>query len=153
MKHIREALFHLYLNIESFSLHILHLLFDGCYAFLKNRWVKDASIREHGAHLTSLHHARLSTRRSSPCEGVLLLNHDLLELLNLCFYSIAASFSVLVEQLHVVELLVERNHHLKHHATVVVEDVLLDTSARLVTSSVLVHDVVDNFAHLLLVVL
>lgn len=64
-----------------------------------------------------------------------------------------SGFCVLIEQLHVVELSIERDHHFKHHSTIFIEDVLFKTGATLMASRVRMHDVVDDLSNLLLVLL
>ena len=62
-------------------------------------------------------------------EGALLHGHHSLELLNFLLKVTTARFGVLIEQFHLIELLVHRHHHFKHHLTVLIENVLLDTSS------------------------
>ena len=78
-------------------------------------------------------------------------DHDLLELLDFGLDACAARLRVLIQQFHIIELLVKRHHHFEHHAPVLIEHVLLDCRAAIMARLVLVHNVVDDFAHLLLI--
>ena len=83
----------------------------------------------------------------------MLHNHDLFELVNFCLNVVAAILGILVEKLHIVKLLVQRHHHLEHHASVLIEYVLLDSSAAVVASLILIHDIVDDLSNLILICL
>ena len=153
VEHVGETLFHLCLNSEGFPLHILHLLLDRREAPLEDRGVEQASIGEHSTRVGLLSVASVWTHlpAGGASQRVLLHDQDLFELFDLCLYVSAAGLRVLIEELHIIELLIERHHHLEHHAPVLVEDVLFDRCAAVVARLVLVHYVVDHFAHLLLI--
>ena len=153
VEHVRETLFHLCLDSEGFPLHILHLLLDRGEAPLEDCGVEQASIGEHSTHVGLLSIASVWTHL--PARGasqrILLHDQDFFEFIDLCLDISAAGLRVLIKELHIIKLLIERHHHLEHHASVLIEDVLFDRCATVVASLVLVHYVVDHFAHLLLV--
>jgi len=152
MQHIWETLFHLGFDCQGFSLNIHHLFFDCSDSLLENGWVKKTGIWKHSS-VGLLHRHCLSGWLCGSSEWILLHYHDFLEFINLGLYSIAACLSVLVQELHVIELLVEWDHHLKHHAAILIENVLLDWCSTLVPCLLLIHDIVDDLAHLLLICL
>ena len=47
VKHVIESSLHFCLNLERLTLHIFHLLFDCCNAFLEYSGIEYAGIREH----------------------------------------------------------------------------------------------------------
>ena len=119
--HVGKAPLHLSLNLEGFPLDILHLFFDHLDTLLQQARIQNAVILEHSG-------SRPSERPSQglPCsQGCGLASHDTLELVNFLLEVCAARFRVLVEDLHVVELLSDRHHHLQHHFPIVIKNVLL----------------------------
>ena len=77
VNHVIESSLHFRLDLERLALHIFHLLLDRCDAFLKDRGVKHASIREHIADIRLVSDPHL---RSPAATGkrVALHNHDFL---------------------------------------------------------------------------
>ena len=125
VNHVIESSLHFRLDLEGLALHIFHLLLDCCDAFLKNRGIEHASIREHIADIRLVTGPHLMSPAATG-KRVALHNHDFLQLFDLGLNACAASLSVLVQQLHVIELLIQRYHHFQHHTPVFVEYVLFD---------------------------
>ena len=149
VEHVWETSFHLCLNLKRLSLNILHLLLDDADTLLQKGWVQNPIILKHSTGIA----AKATTGWLTWLQSAGLHGHDSLEFVNFLFEVSTARFCVLIEKLHIIELLIDWDHHLEHHLAIVIKNVLLNCSTRSCACLRLVHDVVDDFAHLFLIFL
>jgi hypothetical protein len=148
--HISESRFHLTFNKMSFFLHFSHLLLHVLYTFFNYARVKEAF------HLLWVHlprHERIGASGSTTTNRVLLERNDLFKLINFRTDICGASPGVLVQELHLIKLLVDWLHHLEHHASVFVEHILFQISRAIGTCCSSIHHIVDDVSNLLLIIL
>ena len=147
--HVFEFGLHFILNQVSLFLNFSHLLLDIFHASFDDGWIQKVL---HSGWVDTPMNKRVGSSLPAS-EGVLLELDDLLELIDFVSNISGAGFGVFVEQLHLIELLIDRSHHFKHHSSVLVKHILLDSRRAFSSCGPLVGHVVDDVSDLLLVFL
>lgn len=77
---------------------------------------------------------------------------DLFEFVDLVAHIRGATLGILIQQFHLIQLLVHRRHHLQHHPSVLIEHILFDVGRAFLPRGSALHHVVDDLANLSLIV-
>lgn len=76
---------------------------------------------------------------------IIALHHQqLFKFANLSTNSLRCSFRILIQQFHLIHLLCKWAHHLQHHSSIFIKNLLFETCSTVQAGGTLVHDVVDD---------